>query len=109
MRHEKLAEAYRWADAFLFPARREACPNAVLEARASGLPVWYHPEGGTAEIAAPYGVEQSGSPEADLERMRARHAALAARVAMDRPLFTIERPGQEYVALFSRLCEAKDR
>ncbi|MBI3298629.1 MAG: glycosyltransferase family 4 protein [Elusimicrobia bacterium] len=104
MAHAALAGAYRWADAFLFPARREACPNAALEAMASGLPLLYHAEGGTAEVAAPYGVELSSDPAADLARLKNEYGALFERVRKDRVRFTISRAGGDYLTLFKGLC-----
>jgi glycosyltransferase involved in cell wall biosynthesis len=107
MRHAQLAEAYRWADAFLFPSRREACPNAALEALASGLPVLYHAEGGTAELVDGCGAALSGEPAADLEALRARLPELRARVRAERPRFVIARAGADYLRLFEELHEAR--
>jgi len=37
--HEKIAEIYHNASIFIFPSTCEACPNILLEAMASGLPI----------------------------------------------------------------------
>lgn len=48
--HENLVKIYRSCDVFFFPSENEACPNVVLEALASGLPVLYKNSGATAEL-----------------------------------------------------------
>ena len=50
MRENKIAEVLRKGQFFLFPSKNEACPNIVVEALASGLPVLYHDSGGTPEL-----------------------------------------------------------
>ncbi|RJQ27206.1 glycosyltransferase [Candidatus Parcubacteria bacterium] len=45
-----LASVFRSCDLFVFPSQNETCPNVVLEAMSSGLPIVYHPSGGTHEI-----------------------------------------------------------
>ena len=47
-------EIYRGADAFVITTHNDNCPNAVLEALASGLPVLYSNTGGVPELV---GVE----------------------------------------------------
>lgn len=97
MPHAELAARYREADAFLFPGRNEACPNAVLEALASGLPVWYVASGGTRELAEGYGVELTGDHPADLARMKDGHAALQDAVLRDAGRWSIARAGRAYL------------
>ena len=41
---------------FLFFSQNEACPNVVLEAMASGLPILYLDSGGTAELVGDTGI-----------------------------------------------------
>lgn len=51
---------YRDADAYVTTKHMDPCPNAVLEALASGLPVLYSNSGGVPELVGPdagYGVE----------------------------------------------------
>ena len=47
---------YKSSDVFLHPSENDNCPNVVLEAMSSGLPIIYHNSGGTPEIASDYGV-----------------------------------------------------
>ena len=46
----EIAEILRDSQFLLFPSRDEACPNAVAEALACGVPVIYHDSGGTPEL-----------------------------------------------------------
>ena len=48
--HSTLAWLYAGSDALVFPSRIEVCPNVVLEARASGLPVLVPAKGGAAQL-----------------------------------------------------------
>jgi glycosyltransferase involved in cell wall biosynthesis len=61
---EELAATLRSGTAFLTFSENEACPNAVIEAMASGLPVLYHESGGTPEV-----VGECGEP-VDIESFR---------------------------------------
>lgn len=47
---DMLPKVLRSSSLFLMLAENEACPNVVLEAMASGLPVLYRPSGGTPEL-----------------------------------------------------------
>lgn len=52
----ELAAAMRSCDIFLHLAENDPCPNVVLEAMASGLPVLYKDSGGTPELVGECGV-----------------------------------------------------
>ncbi len=48
---ERLASIYRTADALIYPAFADSCPNTILEAKASGLEIiGVNHEGGTKEL-----------------------------------------------------------
>jgi glycosyltransferase involved in cell wall biosynthesis len=53
---ERLPRLLRGCECFLILAENEACPNVVLEALASGLPVLYRDSGGTGELVGDCGV-----------------------------------------------------
>jgi glycosyltransferase involved in cell wall biosynthesis len=53
---EELAKVMRSSDVFFFPSRNEACPNVVIEALASGLPIVYHDSGATKELVGDCGL-----------------------------------------------------
>lgn len=49
---DEVIEHLRGSDVFVFPSRREGCPNAVIEAMATGLPVVGTRVGGLPEMIA---------------------------------------------------------
>lgn len=53
---DTLPTALRACDLFLTFSENEACPNTVLEALATGLPVLYEDSGGTPELVGDCGV-----------------------------------------------------
>lgn len=60
---EGVAACMRRADLLFFPSRNDPCPNTVLEAMASGLPVLYDSSGGTPELILDSGVPFGPSRE----------------------------------------------
>ena len=54
--HDRLAEVLRSCDVFLNLSENDPCPNVVLEALASGLPVVYRPSGGVPELVGDCGA-----------------------------------------------------
>jgi len=52
-----LAKLYASADLFLFPSTTEVCPNVVIEAKASGLPVVVAATHGGAQFIAEPGID----------------------------------------------------
>jgi glycosyltransferase involved in cell wall biosynthesis len=48
---EQAPEIYRDADAYVMTKHNDPCPNTVLEALASGLPILYSDSGGVPELA----------------------------------------------------------
>ncbi|MFN3476719.1 MAG: glycosyltransferase [Candidatus Methylomirabilales bacterium] len=65
--HSTLAWLYASADLFVFPSEIEVCPNVVIEAKASGLPVLVPARGGAAQCLKKQGVDgfilKENSPE----------------------------------------------
>jgi glycosyltransferase involved in cell wall biosynthesis len=53
---EGIAEAFRSCDLFLNLSENDPCPNVVLEALASGLPVLYRDSGGVPELVGDCGL-----------------------------------------------------
>src|SRR5262249_18825328 len=96
------------ADIFVLPSRSDACPNAILEAMAAGLPIVASAAGGIVEIVDDGRtglLVQTGNPEALAERIctlvgdrelaarlgrAARHEA-HARYSFDRMVRAFER------------------
>lgn len=75
---EELAAVLRSAEALLTFSRNEACPNHVLEAMASGLPVLYYDSGAMAEVVGDAGLPVSeGSFPAQFEKLMEKRTALS--------------------------------
>lgn len=53
---EEIATVMRSCDVFLHPAQNDPCPNVVLEALASSLPIMYKNSGGTPELVGECGL-----------------------------------------------------
>jgi glycosyltransferase involved in cell wall biosynthesis len=56
LEHDKLPKALRSADVYLSLILNDACPNVILEALASGLPIVYVPSGGVPELVRDAGL-----------------------------------------------------
>lgn len=98
---ETLARVLRSCDVLLTCSRNEACPNHVLEALASGVPVLYRDSGAMAEVVGDCGLPTTVETFAtQLEKILSERETLARR-ARERALLNFH-PGR----VFSRYLEA---
>jgi glycosyltransferase involved in cell wall biosynthesis len=117
-RHAQAPAAYQSADAYLMTKHNDPCPNAVLEALATGLPVLYSASGGVPELVgddAGVGLpveqtfEYSAVPKADdiakgmeaIIRGRETMAANARKRAVER--FSLTNWYARHEAVFRKL------
>lgn len=83
LNRETLPKALRACDVYLTFSENEACPNTVLEALATGLPILYKDSGAVAELVGPCGLAAEVANFRDrLEEAlrRRKELSLAARV-----------------------------
>lgn len=111
---EDVANLYRAADLFVFPSRAEGCPNAVLEAMASGLPVVATNVAGNRETVGedtragwlvpaedPMALAEVVRTVVASPDLRQKVGARAREVAEER--FAIHRVGAQYLSLYEEL------
>jgi glycosyltransferase involved in cell wall biosynthesis len=103
---ERIAALMRSADFLFFPSELEPCPNTPLEAMASGLPVLYHPSGGTSELLGDGGVPMTGTLATDVARVLATPETWRARSLQRASLFTAERAATDYAAVLTEAVAA---
>lgn len=96
--HLEIAAAYRSAHAFLHPALRDPCPNAVVEALHSGLPVIYRAgPGSSAELVRSLGVALDPDDFAGtVRKIRDGYPKLSGQAATARASHSIRRAYGEY-------------
>ncbi|MBI3031153.1 MAG: glycosyltransferase family 4 protein [Candidatus Rokubacteria bacterium] len=102
---EEVASLMRGSDFLFFPSEFDPCPNTVIEAMACGLPVLYHPSGGTVELVGDAGVPFSGSLETDVNRLLTERPALSARGLARAQEFSAERVAARYAEVMRDLLE----
>lgn len=98
----------------LFPSRNEACPNTVVEALSAGVPVMYHPSGGTIELCAgdSYGIRlpeeslQNENLEHFISKARDNYTDLANRLAKDSSKFGFQDCYDKYIGFFGLCCDS---
>jgi len=109
-----VAELYRAADFLVFPSRAEGCPNVVLEAMASALPVVGTDVAGNREVVGEDGkagwLVSSENPAALADvvatltafpALRGEIAAVARERILER--FDVDRVGAQYLSLYQEL------
>lgn len=97
----EIAEIMRESDILIHPAENDPCPNVVLEALASGLPVLYRDSGGTAELSKGYGVPiRANDLKGSLNEIRERYSELREKILANRYQFSIKRAAEQYLKVF---------
>lgn len=103
--HHKLAELYKEFHGFFHPAEIDPCPNALIEAMSSGLPVIYNNGiGSSGELVGHGGVplDSDALPET-AKLFRDEYPLLIAAIAEKHEYFTIDRAMEEYYSVFQQL------
>jgi len=111
MSEEKVAQTLRSGHFFLFPSECEACPNVVLEALASGLPVLYSESGGTPElfkdgdfgIVLPSETKSLKRIQTFMEEAKQRYVAMRGSILGQLPLFSFKKCFDKYVNYFQTM------
>ncbi len=110
---ERLASIMRACHVLFFPSREDYCPNTVLEAMSCGLPIVFHPSGGTPELVCDQhtvaGVPMMPeNPVYPLHVIREHHTEFSRRaIEMVERRFTLRHVGDAYVQLFQRIIESR--
>jgi hypothetical protein len=78
VKRKKLPRYYRMMKMLYFPSENDPCPNTVIEAVLSGVPVCYNPAGGTIELVKNCG-ESLDNVEVLLENLADYRSRCSAR------------------------------
>jgi len=102
MHQKEFARVLKQNDLLLYPSKNDACPNVVYEALASGLPVVYHPSGGTPEICRNtlFGEPMGDTPQKTLEKILDRYHEISERVRDHYSEFLITHAAKKYEEVF---------
>jgi glycosyltransferase involved in cell wall biosynthesis len=87
------------------PATRDACPNSVIEALCSGLPVIFNPENsGTGELVEAAGIEiNEKDMRKIIDRAKAEIEIKRYQVLKVREKFRLKKIMKEYIECFEKL------
>jgi glycosyltransferase involved in cell wall biosynthesis len=100
---KEIAEIMRQSDIFLHPSENDNCPNVVLEALASGLPILFTQSGGTTELVKDYGIPLYNDLKRSIEEIRNSYHELRARIFENLHLFSIEYAADQYLKIFEEV------
>ncbi len=103
-KHSELCKILRTVDVFCSPTINDACPNIVLQAMASGTPIWHHDSGGIPEEVAGCGLQISDNPNIDIDFFTKNQTILSEK-ARNRIIenFTVEKSAVKYFEELSNL------
>lgn len=104
---ETVAALMRACDFLFFPSELEPCPNTVIEAMACGLPILYHPSGGTPELVGDAGVPLSDSLEEDVMKVMAATHGLRRRALVRAAEFSAERVSARYAEVVREVLKER--
>lgn len=108
VKQEDLSKHYNNCDLFLHAAQNDPCPNVVLEALSSGLPVIYHNSGGTPEIASNYGVPlpdliSKESLQETLDKIMGNYDLFFNRIEKNMMNYSMESVAEQYLKVFEKV------
>jgi glycosyltransferase involved in cell wall biosynthesis len=93
------------AHAFLHPAEKDPCPNAVLEALSCGLPVIYNPHGGTKELVGACGVGLQDGISTAINRLKECYSECVVAIKDSWRKFSIDCAAKQYLSVFKQVMD----
>lgn len=108
MDHIRLAQLYKTSDLFLHPALHDACPNVVVEALSSGLPVLFRESGGVPELVKDCGIKlpdiiSDRNVEEVINRFFKNYSEYAKKVKNRQNEFSFENVINNYLSVFKKV------
>lgn len=109
--HAEISEAMKKCHYFVFAAVKEMCPNSVVEALASGLPVIYNPaKGSNGELVGPFGVALNPEDlQQTVEKARGVYFELYRKLEKEREEYQISKVADSYIKVFERALEGENQ
>lgn len=106
--HDELSKVLRTVDIFCSPSVNDCAPNIVLQAMASGCPVWHSDSGGIPEETGAAGATISDNPEEDIRYIMKNRDNLAERLR-ERAVseFDIKKSAEKYLDIIRKLEEKR--
>lgn len=103
--NDMLPSIYRKYDVLVFPSRRDACSNVVLEALASGLPVIYYKNSGVDDIVGTkYGVGvESFVHDYCIDKIHDNYEFYVDNIKKDIDSFSMKHVVAKYIKFFDEL------
>jgi len=104
----EIGKILRSSHFLLFPSENDACPNIVIEALASGIPVLYHNSGGTPELCGygKYGIPLPKNLEdfsQFIEKAKKQHCELRRNILNNIEQFSFKHCFSEYINFFRKI------
>jgi glycosyltransferase involved in cell wall biosynthesis len=100
--HDKMAEIYKQSHCFFFPAEKEMCSNALIEALYAGLPVLYLRDSNSIEEV----VGKNGLPinimdlGITIKEFKNKYEQLVKNIEQTKEYYSIKRAVKEYIKIF---------
>jgi len=98
-----LSNYYKDCDIFLHPAKGDPCPNVVIEALSSGLPVIYHNSGGTPELVRGCGLPIEESLSDTLSAINDNYDDFLKKLKDNKEYFSIKFSVDQYIKIFKQV------
>jgi len=101
--HNTLPGLLRQQHVLIHMALNEPGCNSILEGLACGLPVIYHPSGGSPEVVNSCGVPGESDLKLAIEQVQDRYYELRSITIARIPELSIKRAAKQYIELFKNL------
>ncbi|MCG6959531.1 glycosyltransferase [bacterium BMS3Abin03] len=100
-----ISRSLRNSHVFVHLAENDPCPNVIIEALASGLPIIYKDSGGNAELVKGLGIAVSDNLFETINQLRHRFIELRTKIISSRAELLIDHCAKKYLKSFIKAIE----